>query len=78
MNCLDCVTDHRTTPAVGACTTCGAGVCAEHLELDTKTVGHYAGVGNAHAYPTRAVTCSACAPVISALHHGARSARASI
>ena len=71
MICLDCSTQTRDTPAVGTCTNCGAGVCRDHLELDTHVVGHYAGVGTAHEYPTRAVTCSACAPALKALHpHG--------
>ena len=69
MYCLDCSTDDRTSHAVGVCTTCGAGVCSSHLELDTHVIRPNAGVGTAHEYPTRAVTCAACAPVMTALHH---------
>ena len=69
MYCLDCSTENRTSPAVGVCTNCGAGVCASHLVLDTHVIAPYAGVGATHEYPTRAVTCTACAPVMTALHH---------
>jgi len=69
MYCLDCSTDDRTSHAVGVCTTCGAGVCSSHLELDTHVIRPNVGVGTAHEYPTRAVTCAACAPVMTALHH---------
>jgi len=69
MFCLDCSIDDRTTPAIGVCTTCGAGVCSSHLELDTHVIRPFAGVGATREYPTRAVTCAACAPVMTALHH---------
>lgn len=69
MYCLDCSTDGRTSNAVGVCTTCGAGVCAEHLELDTHVTKPHTGVGASHEYRTRAVTCAACAPVMTAMHH---------
>jgi len=69
MYCLDCSTQDRTAHAVGVCTTCGAGVCVTHLELDTHVIRPNAGVGAAHEYATRAVTCAACAPVMTALHH---------
>jgi hypothetical protein len=69
MNCLDCSTGHRTSQAVGACTTCGAGVCRDHLSLDTHVASTHSGVGAAHHFSTRAVTCAECAPVMTAMHH---------
>ena len=69
MNCLDCSTGHRTSDAVGVCTTCGAGVCREHLALDTHLASTHSGVGAAHHFSTRAVTCAECAPVMTAMHH---------
>jgi hypothetical protein len=30
MNCYDCDKQNITEPAIGACTDCGAGVCANH------------------------------------------------
>ena len=69
MNCLDCSTEGRTSAAVGVCTTCGAGVCTSHLELDTHVIAPFAGVGSRREYPTRAVTCASCAPVMADMHH---------
>ena len=57
MNCLDCSTESRISKAVGVCTTCGAGVCTSHLELDTHVAAPFAGVGSRREYATRAVTC---------------------
>ncbi len=69
MNCLDCATRNEIKSAVGVCTTCGAGVCSSHLELDTHTITPHHGVGASRHYQTRAVTCAECAPVMTALHH---------
>jgi hypothetical protein len=57
------------TPAVGTCTTGGGGVCTDHGEFEAHTVGRFAAVGAAREYLTMAVTCAACAPVMTALHH---------
>ena len=69
MNCLDCSMENSGSAAVGVCTTCGAGVCGSHLELDTHVITPYTGVGSSREYPTRAVTCASCAPVMTAMHH---------
>lgn len=69
MMCLDCSTQQRESAAVGVCTTCGAGVCRAHLELDTHVITPNTGVGATRDYPTRAVTCAECAPVLTSLHH---------
>jgi len=69
MNCLDCSTESRASAAVGVCTTCGAGVCTSHLELDTHVTAPFVGVGSRREYPTRAVTCASCAPVMAEMHH---------
>lgn len=69
MFCLDCSADQKSTPAVGMCTNCGAGVCVSHLELDSHVITPFAGVGSSNPHVTRAVTCATCAPVMTALHH---------
>lgn len=69
MQCLDCSTTDRSSDAVGVCTTCGAGVCGEHLSLDTHVITSHGGVGNARVHRTRAVTCSVCDPVLTEMHH---------
>ena len=33
MQCYDCAIEQRTTPAVVMCSTCGAGLCLNHLVL---------------------------------------------
>ena len=69
MNCLDCSTESRISDAIGVCTSCGAGVCTAHLELDTHVTAPFVGVGARREYPTRAVTCASCAPVMADMHH---------
>lgn len=64
MNCFDCSIDRRTTPALGACTNCGAGVCAEHVELDAHEQAHTSGPGNYTPKVTCAFTCHECAAVL--------------
>ena len=69
MNCFDCSTDGRTTPAVGSCITCGAGICAAHLELITRELPHTNSPGGYTPKMTRTLTCASCASVLT----GARS-----
>ncbi len=69
MNCLDCSNRDQRTDAVGVCTTCGAGVCRDHLALDTHVLSQHTGMGAARHFSTRAVTCAECAPVMTAMHH---------
>lgn len=65
MNCFDCSIDGRTTPSLGACTICGAGVCADHVELDAHEQAHTSGPGIYTPKVTRAFTCTTCAAVLS-------------
>ena len=67
MNCFDCTNLGRSTTAVGTCTTCGAGVCADHVELDAHELAHTSGPGIYTPKVTRAFTCSICASVMSGL-----------
>ena len=64
MNCFDCSIHGRTTPALGSCTTCGAGVCADHMELDRRELAHTNGPGGYTPKVTRAFTCTVCASVL--------------
>ena len=68
MNCFDCSVSGQTTAAVGSCTTCGAGVCADHVELDAHELAHTSSPGNYTPKVTRAFVCSVCAAVLSDLH----------
>ncbi|MDH6132049.1 hypothetical protein P3T37_001434 [Kitasatospora sp. MAA4] len=62
MNCYDCHTAERTTPALAVCHHCGAGLCAEHARALPDTVHHLSGTG-ASTLPRRArrISCSVCA-----------------
>lgn len=64
MNCFDCSIDQRITPALGTCLTCGAGVCADHVELDAHEGAHSSGPGNYTPTVTRVFTCTTCASVL--------------
>lgn len=64
MNCFDCATDHRDTKALGVCLNCGAGVCADHVELDAHEEAHLSGPGNYTPMVTRRFTCTTCATVL--------------
>ncbi|MEU9247682.1 DUF2180 family protein [Streptomyces sp. NPDC048385] len=62
MNCLDCYSAARQTPAIGVCQQCGAAVCSQHAELTeqfltcTKPVYRTVAVDK----PVRRLLCRAC------------------
>lgn len=64
MNCFDCSIYGQSTPALGACTTCGAGVCADHVELATQELAHTNSPGGYTPKFIRAFTCAGCASVL--------------
>jgi hypothetical protein len=66
MNCFDCSVTGRRVTALGCCTNCGAGVCADHVELDAHELAHSTGPGIYTPHVTRAFTCTACAKIIRA------------
>jgi hypothetical protein len=63
MNCYDCALAGRNTPAVGTCVNCGAGVCAQDVQLAVHELPHPAGPGNYTHLATRSLTCQTCAAV---------------
>ena len=70
MQCYDCATDQLVTPAVVICSTCGAGLCLNHLVLGhadewETTVGN----PTAMRLPGRRFLCQTCSA--SAVHDGA-------
>ena len=61
MNCYDCASTGKTTPAVGTCVNCGAGVCADDVQLAVHELPHPASPGNYTHLTTRSMTCRSCA-----------------
>ncbi|MEV7035766.1 DUF2180 family protein [Streptomyces sp. NPDC093272] len=63
MNCLDCDSDGRQTPAIGVCRQCGVAVCGHHSKLSeqfltcTKPLNRRVAVEQ----PVRRLMCRACA-----------------
>lgn len=63
MICLDCLDDSSAEhPAVGACTTCGAGVCLAHAVIARRppVVGIGSVTMSKSATASREITCRVC------------------
>jgi hypothetical protein len=63
MICLDCAQESRIQRvAVGACTSCGAGVCLGHAVVTRQahTAGPGSVLGSASATVSRKLTCVVC------------------
>lgn len=63
MNCLTCSSSDVATPAIGSCTSCGAGVCARHARIDAHERTHVVSLGIHTPRVVRALICSTCAIV---------------
>ncbi|MFD6178716.1 MULTISPECIES: DUF2180 family protein [unclassified Isoptericola] len=64
MNCYKCATGFdRVTPAVAACSTCGAGACLEHVRVGAAVVHeHTPGNPTLYRLPGRRMYDPVCAP----------------
>ncbi|MFG3310164.1 DUF2180 family protein [Streptomyces wuyuanensis] len=63
MNCFECSRDAGTaTPAEAVCRSCGAGLCATHVRVESREVQHRrAGLGKrTQEQPARRLLCPAC------------------
>ncbi len=66
MNCLTCSSSDSSdvaTPAIGCCTSCGAGVCAGHARIDAHERTHVVSLGIPTPQVVRALICPSCATV---------------
>jgi hypothetical protein len=63
MNCLTCSSSDVATPAIGSCTSCGAGVCAGHTRIDAHERTHGVTLGIHTPHVVRALICPTCATV---------------
>ncbi|MGW1179249.1 DUF2180 family protein [Kitasatospora sp. NPDC002543] len=68
MHCLDCDTEGTTSPAVGVCRGCGAGVCADHARTEAATLRSGPVLGPADKTVVRQILCPSCS---ASVHSGA-------
>ena len=63
MNCLDCNSSTSQVPAVAICHDCGAGICADHANIDTDYLTRMVALGMPVAVepPARIIRCNTCA-----------------
>jgi hypothetical protein len=62
MNCFDCASLGHRVPAVGICSDCGAGICADHLRLSPHWLTRTAIINRVVAVepPARILRCPVC------------------
>ncbi|WP_446751147.1 DUF2180 family protein [Streptomyces sp. CLV115] len=61
MHCLDCRTTGTDSTTVGVCQGCGAGVCAAHARIATRSVRRGSLIGTPGEAEARTVLCPVCA-----------------
>ena len=63
MNCYDCVIKNTTQPAIAICHDCGAGICTDHANTETKYLTTMVPLGMPVAVepPGRIIRCNTCA-----------------
>ncbi|RZB15351.1 DUF2180 family protein [Streptomyces sp. F001] len=68
MNCFDCLALERVSTAVAICRSCGAALCSERVQNETKTITQLVGMGKAtHEPAARELLCGVCSR---AVHEG--------
>lgn len=63
MNCLTCSSSDLATAAIGSCTSCGAGLCADHAQVDAHEGHPSSSLGTHTPHVVRALICPTCATV---------------
>ena len=71
MNCLDCASHDRASPAVGVCHGCGAGVCLDHAIARDRYLTRIIPISMEVEVepPARILRCAVCAAADDALRH---------
>ena len=72
MNCLDCADNNPSTPAVGVCHSCGAGVCMDHAKVFDHYLTRTEPIDQVIRIepPARLIWCGACSAANeAAVHH---------
>jgi hypothetical protein len=69
MNCLDCASKDRATPAVGVCHDCGAGVCVDHAVTRDQYLTRIVTIALEVAVepPARVLRCEVCSAAVDAV-----------
>ncbi|MEV6831849.1 DUF2180 family protein [Amycolatopsis sp. NPDC051102] len=72
MRCLDCASNSDDLPAIGVCTTCGAGVCESCVRIGHQSIRDLAGLApmDGSIIETRKLACLPCATALGAHHAG--------
>lgn len=62
MNCFDCAAYGITTPAVAICTDCGAGLCADHAQVEPRWLTRTMVINRVVTVdsPARTILCRTC------------------
>ena len=61
MNCYECATIHFVDrPAVATCASCGAAVCAQHAQVESRVLPQPASLGRPVVHEARVIACSSC------------------
>lgn len=62
MNCYECHSQDRATPAVAVCSRCHVGLCPAHVRIEARTVTESRGMGQVTQDPeARRALCEVCA-----------------
>jgi hypothetical protein len=77
MNCLDCTSNDRATPAVGICHDCGAGICLDHAVTRDHYLKRILTIAQEVAVepPARILRCQVCSAAIDAVNETERPKR---
>jgi hypothetical protein len=74
MNCYDCHQDGTTTPAIGICEQCGAGICPDHSTQDTQHHPMTLPMGRIVRPQMRQLVCTECHHALSQPEQASRKA----
>jgi hypothetical protein len=62
MNCFDCAATGITTAGVAVCSNCGAGLCADHVQVEAHWLTRTAVINRTVVVepPARTIRCPVC------------------
>ncbi len=71
MNCFDCAAISITTAAVAVCSECGAGICADHAQVEAHWLTRTAVINRNVVVepPAREIRCPVCQTAHNAAVH---------
>ncbi len=77
MNCLDCASKDHSTPAIGVCHDCGAGVCVDHAVARDRHLTRIMTISMEVEVdpPARILRCGVCSAAVDAVREASRPTR---